>query len=123
MLMISICINSVFLVLSIFKRKVRRQSPVVNQRAVQADKAGVGSVFANTSGFFSNAVVGQAVDDRRSSWLKRIGFGRKSVNPEKELFEQNEGVTGKKKLRKFSMKRNSTEIEGSCPRNYVYTVD
>ncbi|XP_078349307.1 adenylate cyclase type 10-like isoform X2 [Oculina patagonica] len=93
------------------KRERRKQSPVVNQRTVQAEKAGVGSAFANTSGFFSNAVVGQAVDDRRSSWLKRLRFGRKSVNPEEEAFEQKEGVTGKT-LRKFSLIRNSTEIEG-----------
>ena len=83
---------------------------MVNQKAVQAEKAGVGRAFANTSGFFSNAVVGQAVDDRRGSWLKRIRFGRKSVNPEKGSFE--DGASGKKKLRRFSTKRNSTAIEG-----------
>ena len=78
----------------------------MNQRAAQVDNAGIGSAFANTSGFFSNAVVGQAVDDRRGSRKQRFGFGRKSVKPE-------EDVSGKKKLRKFSMKRNSTQIEGS----------
>lgn len=77
------------------------------------DKAGIGSAFANTSGFFSNAVVGRAVDDRRRSWLQRVGFSRKSVNPEKELLEQKEGAIGKKKFRKFSTKPNSTEMEGN----------
>ena len=97
-----------------FKRKEIKGSPVVNQTAGQVDSAGIGRTFANTSGFFNNAVVGQAVDDRRSSWLQRLRFGRKSVNPGKEECEQTVGVSRKKKLRRFSTKRNSTQIEGTA---------
>jgi len=91
-----------------FKKRQRRRSPVVNQRASTCEKAGIGGAFANTSGFFSNAVVGQAVDDRKLSWLHRFRFSRKSVAPEKDSF-LNE--SGKKKLRRFSLKRNSTSSE------------
>ena len=78
-------------------------------------KAGIGGAFATTSGIFSNAVFGQAVDDRRRSWLHRFSLSRKSVNPEKEQFGQKNDAPGKKKLRKFSMKRKSISFEEGMP--------
>jgi len=77
----------------------------VNQKSVPAEIVGIASIFANTSGFVSNAIVGQAVDDRRRSWFQRIFKSRKSVDPENGI--------GKKKRRKFSTKRGSTDITGN----------
>ena len=87
----------------------------MSQKATLIEKAGFGGTFAATSnsGLFNNAVVGQTVDDRRPSWLGRLFKSRKSVDPEKELLEQKEDVVGKKKLRKFSTKRNSTDMKGN----------
>lgn len=85
----------------------------MSQKATLIEKTGIGGAFAATSGPFSNAVVGQAVDDRRPSCLERFFKRRKSVDPEKELLEQKEGVIGKKKLRKFSTKRNLTDMKGN----------
>ena len=78
----------------------------MSQKGVPAENAG------NTSGLFSNAVVGQAVDDHRPSWLQRIFKSRKCVDSETDLIEQKEGDIGKKKLRKFSAKRNTTGVKG-----------
>ena len=61
----------------LFQRKERRESPVVSQKVVLTDRVGIGGAFANTSGFVSNAVVGQAVDDRRRSFFQRFFFRRK----------------------------------------------
>ena len=58
-------------------------------------------------------VVGQAEDDLRPSWFERLFKSRKSVDPEKELFEHKEGVIEMKKLRKFSSKRSSIEMKGN----------
>ena len=68
---------------------------------------------AGIKGLLSNAVVGQVVDDRRPSWLQRLFKSRKSVDHEKDLLEQKEGAVGKKKLRKFSSKRNSIDMKGN----------
>lgn len=77
----------------------------MNQKSVPAEIVGITSIFANTSGFVTNAIVGQAVDDRRRSWFQRIFKSRKSVDPENGI--------GKKKRRKFSTKRDSTDITGN----------
>ena len=53
------------------------------------------------------------MDDRRRSWLERLFKSRKSVDPEKEFLEQQEDVVGKKKLGKFSSKRDSIDIKGN----------
>ena len=79
--------------------------------SVLVDKAGIGSALTNTSGFVNNAVVGQAVDDRRRSWLKRFSFSRKSVNPTDDSLRQKDNPAGKKKLRKFSLRRKSNAVE------------
>ena len=107
----SFCETRSYRFIFVFKKRERRQSPVVNQKAVLVDKSGIGGAVANTSGFFSNAVVGQAVDDRRHSWFHRFSFSRKSVNPGAEPFGQNNNASGNKKLRKFSTKRNSKPFE------------
>ena len=75
------------------------------------DKAGIGGTLASTSGFVNNAVVGQAIDDNRESWLRRFTFSRQSVSPAKGLLGQKDNTTGKKKLRKFSLRRKSKVLE------------
>ena len=84
---------------------------MVNQKAGETE--GIGSKFANTAGFFNHAVVNRAVDDHRNSWLQRLPCAKKFVSPGKEDGEQDEGVTRKKKLRRFSSKKNSTMIGGN----------
>ena len=93
------------------KKRERRQSPVVKQTAAIAAKTGIGGVFANTFGFVNNAVVGQTVDDRRFSWLRRLSFRRKTVDHEEESVYETDNATGKKKLRKFSMRKKSNWSE------------
>lgn len=93
------------------KTKKLKESPVVNQKAGETE--GIGSKFANTAGFFNDAVVNRAVDDHRTSWLQRLPCAKKFVSPGKEDGEQDEGVTRKKKLRRFSSKKNSTMIGGN----------
>ena len=85
----------------------------MSQKNTLVEEAGTGGAFVASSGLFSNAIVGQTVDDRRPRWLERLFKSRKSVDPEKDLLEQKEGVSGKKKLRKFSAKRNSTDMKGN----------
>lgn len=70
----------------------------MSQKSTLKDKAGIRGEF---------------VDDRRPSWFKRLIKSRKSVDPEEEFLEQKEGVSGKKKLRKFSSKRNSIDMKGN----------
>ena len=93
------------------KKRERRQSPVVKQTVAIAAKTGIGGVFANTFGFVNNAVVGQTVDDRRFSWLRRLSFRRKTVDHEEESVYETDNATGKKKLRKFSMRKKSNWSE------------
>lgn len=77
---------------------------MVKQTAATAAKTGIGGAFANSFGFVNNAVVGQAVDDRRFSW-------RKTVDLEEESVYEMDNATGKKKLRKFSMRKKSNWAE------------
>lgn len=95
----------------LFQRKKRRESPVVSQKVVLADRGVIGGAFANTSGFVSNAVVGQAVDDRRRSFFQRFFLRRKTVKPEDELVGPSENGSGKKRLSKFSFRRKSNAFE------------
>ena len=84
---------------------------MVKQTAAVAAKTGIGEAFANSFGFVNNAVVGQAVDDRRFSWLRRLSFHRKTEDPEEESVYETDNATGKKKLRKFSMRKKSNWSE------------
>ena len=77
----------------------------MSQKSVPGEIVQIASIIASTSGFVSNAIVGQAVDDRRRSWFQRMFKSRKSVDPENGI--------GKKKRRKFSTKRDSTDIPGN----------
>ena len=86
---------------------------MVKQTVEIAAKSGIGGSFANTSGFVNNALVGQAVGDRRFCWLRRLTCGRKTVSPKEEAVYQTDNATGKKKLRKFSMgKKTNWSEEG-----------
>lgn len=85
---------------------------MVKQTVEIAAKSGIGGSFANTSGFVNNALVGQAVGDRRFSWLRRLTCGRKTVSPKEEAVYQTDNATGKKKLRKFSMGKKTNWSEG-----------
>ncbi|RMX45142.1 hypothetical protein pdam_00016498, partial [Pocillopora damicornis] len=98
------------------KTKKLKESPVVNQKAGETE--GIGSKSANTAGFFNDAVVNRAVDDHRTSWLQRLPCAKKFVSPGKEDGAQDEGVTKKKKLRRFSSKKNSTMIGGPETRRF-----
>lgn len=84
---------------------------MVKQISVLVGKVGIGSALTNTSGFVNNAVVGQAIDDRRRSWLHRFSFSRKSVKPTDGLLRQKDKPPGKKKLRKFSLRKKSNAVE------------
>ena len=75
------------------------------------DKVGIGGALVSTSGIVNNAVVGQAIDDNRGSWLRRFSISRKSVSPANGLLGQKDNTTGKKKLRKFSLRRKSKVLE------------
>ena len=101
------------------KKRERRQSPVVKQTAAIAAKTGIGGAFANTFGFVNNAAVGQAVDDRRFSWLRRLSFRRKTVDHEEESVYETDNATGKKKLRKFSMRKKSNWSERGTIFDYL----